>query len=645
MFSKHARTAMEFAGHIFILLLIPFLILCPGTSMADKDDAYEHLYEVMDRFHKSFDVYTDLSAAGNHFVVLGRLSSDGDGNRADINPGYTDNCFSGATCVENTFDSNKGNWGGWYFMNGVLEGEETQPKLNWGDYPDAGHDLTGATKLTFYAKGKTGNEQVEFFAFGIGRDPKTGNPIKPGSNFYPDSSPKVSLGYQTLTNTWQKFEIALTGVDLSYVLGGFGWVTDASHNNNQDITFYLDDIKYDKQQLDDPRFLVSYDTVPSIMNFDTVMRNVAFTYDNALALIAFLARGNPEDMRRAKLLADALVYALNNDRYFADGRLRNAYQGGDLVLFPGWKPHGKEGTVRMPGWWEAVDDKWYEDEFQVCTHTGNIAWAMLALLLYYNIAGGDQYLDAAKQLGAWVETETADTRCDGGYTGGYEGWEMTINNPAGQTKLLWKSVEHNLDLYVAFKLLFDMTGDMQWQPRALKSKNFVETMWNGSNTHFWTGTSDDGCTVNDDTIPVDIQAWVIMALDSYKTALIGAENCCFTEHHGFKGFDFNDDKDGVWFEATAQMAVAYQINRQMDKSGLYMAELRKAQKSTNNNNGKGILAACHDRVTTGFDWKYFNRLHVGATVWYIFAESKYNPYWGTATTAVPVPIWILFLLL
>ncbi|KKL78106.1 hypothetical protein LCGC14_2028150, partial [marine sediment metagenome] len=63
------------------------------------------------------------------------------------------------------------------------------------------------------------------------------------------------------------------------------------------------------------------------------------------------------------------MYAINNDRYFTDGRLRNAYQGGDLVLFPGWRPNGKDNTVRMPGWWDTSDNMWYEDKFTVSTHT------------------------------------------------------------------------------------------------------------------------------------------------------------------------------------------------------------------------------------------------------------------------------------
>ncbi len=618
-----------------VLILFCAVLWSAASAAADQstglDLAFEHLYEVMDRYHGAFYVYTDLSAAGNHFVTLGRLSSTGDDDRVEIDPGFRGDCFSGTTCIRNRFNAAEDNWGGWYFLNGVLEGEDTVPRQNWGDYPEAGLDLSGATKLTFHARGEVGGERVEFFALGVGRDPWTGLPTAP----YPDSSPKVSTGFITLSDSWQEYTIDLRGLDLGYVIGGFAWVTNAYENGGRDITFYIDDVGYDKGRLDEPRFLVSFETIPSSSDFDTTTNNTAFGYDNALALLAFLSRGRPEDLERAGLLADAFVYAVNNDRYFTDNRLRNGYQGGDLALFPGWTPRGRTATVRMPGWWDTEGTAWYEDEFMVSTHTGNVAWPMIALLNYYRRAGGAEYLEAASALGEWIEKMTRDDRCAGGYTGGYSGWEESASSPGGQVKLLYKATEHNIDIYAAFMLLYQETGEEKWKERALHAKGFVESMWNDEGGYFWTGTLDDGCTVNRNlnglgtpNIPVDIQAWAVMALGDYYSALDWAERGTYVEHHGFKGFDFNNDRDGVWFEGTAQMAVAYQMTGAADKSALYVSELRRAMTSAANNNGKGIVAACHDGVTTGFEWNYLSRVHVGATAWYIFAEEGYNPYWG-----------------
>jgi hypothetical protein len=595
--------------------------------------AYQHLVEVMDKYHQSFDVYTDVGAGGNHFVRLARMETD-----VTINGSFTETVRSGATSIKNTFSpSSSGSWGGWCFQNGVLLANDVEPRDNWGDYPNAGYDLRGATKLTFYARGAQGGERVEFFAFGVGRDPETGAPIKP----YPDSEVKVTLCgrlkspcYITLEKVWRPYTITLTGLDLSYVIGGFGWVTNAPQNNNQPITFYLDDIRYDKSRLNDLRFLVSYETIRSTLDFDTVLRNVAFTYDNALALIAFTAVG---EWDRAKLLADSFVYAQQHDRYYDDGRLRNAYQAGDLIIAPGWIPNNRVGTVRMPSWWNEAEQKWYEDEEFVGSGTGNLAWAMIALLNYYEKRGGEQYLTSAITLGNWIEAHTKDTRGPGGYTGGYTGWEP---NP---TKLLWKSTEHNLDLYVAFERLYRITGKEVWRERAQHARNFVEAMWNEEKGFYWAGTLEDGVTVNTQTIPLDTQTWSLLAFgpnERTRRAIAYAEAHHQATWGDYKGFDFNDDRDMPWSEGTAQMVVAYWVLGEADKARLYLNELRKVQATASNGNGKGIVAAPADGLTTGFNWVYFNRLHIGATAWYIFAEQWHNPYWQTthATFRLYLPL-------
>jgi len=580
-----------------------------GTNV---DRAYQHLYEVMDKYHNSFYVYSDQDAGGNHGYPSGWM---GDISGLNMDTAWEEGRYNGNTCIKNTWITPVNQpWVGVMWQ---------EPENNWGTIQNGGYDLTGATELSFWAQGEEGGEPVKFIVGGIQGE-------------YPDSiQPQISTEVISLTKQWGKYTINLTGKNLTNVIGLFGWVTST------DPVFYLDDIQYNKSRPDELTFLESYETL-AVTDPDKYIRNASFVYDNALVLLAFLARGNNDDLRRAGILADAFVYAMNNDRYYTDGRLRNAYMSGDLIDHLTRK-------ARIPGWWDSIDKKWYEDEFQVSTYTGNLAWVMIALLNYYKKVEEEQYLDAAITLGEWIERETKDARCAGGYTGGYKGWEPkpTAEHPEGQTKIEWKSTEHNIDVYVAFMLLYEITGDETWEGRALHAKNFVEAMWSGSESHFWTGTYDDGCTINKTNdpndpdnpikinIPLDIQAWALMAFDSYNSALNWAENNCYIEHHSFKGFDFNNDKDGVWFEGTAQMAVAYQINRENSKSDSYIEEIRKAQTSATNDNGKGIVAACHDGVTTGFDWEYFNRLHIGATAWYIFAERGHNPYWGMPLATIP----------
>lgn len=554
--------------------------------------AFEHLEESMDRFHNAFDVYTDFASGGNHGAPSGWM---GYTDILKVDPKWDSNSYNGLTCFKNVWETTSVDWVGIRWL---------QSENNWGAIPNAGYDLTGATKVTFYARGEAGGEPVAFFVGGV-----------PGE--HPDSiQPAASTGTINLSKDWTKYTIDLSGKDLTHVISPFGWTVAI------DPIFYIDDVKYDLPMPNEARFIQSFEIIDIGKEF--ALSNNSYVYDNALALLAFLARGSEEDLRRAKILADAFVFALEHDRTYSDGRLRNAYMSGDLS-------DPVPGTAKLPGWWDIATQTWFEDKFCVSTHTGNMAWAMLALLSYCEMQGGDQYLEAAKVMGEWIERETRDERGNGGYSAGYEGWEQTASNPEPPKKLLYKATEHNIDLYPAFMRLYHLTNEQKWLKRAEHAMQFVRSMWNMESRHFWTGVVEDGVTTNTNNIPVDIQAWAVMVLphdDTYRFGLQWAESNCHLNIDGFKGFDFNNDLDGVWFEGTAQMAVAYQIVGNLDAADKYITELQKAQISAPNANGKGIVAASHDGVTTGFDWEYFSRLHIGATAWFTFAKMKYNPYWN-----------------
>lgn len=603
-----------------------------GTAEPSVDLAYEHLVRVMDRFHLTTDVYTDVGAGGNHFFARCRM-----GSGATLDDVGSADARSGASALVGTFTPGIPNWGGWYLQNGMLVEGENEAQCNWGDVPDAGLDLRGATELSWWARGAEGGERVEFFAFGVGWDPDFGVRIEP----FPDSSAKtttcglqVSSCFVTLKDTWQQYTIDLSGLDLSYVLGGFGWISHGPENDGASITFYMDDIVFDKPRPDEPRFLCSYETLPpSAHDFDLVLRNVGFTYDNALALLAFLPRGTGDDMERAGLLADALAYAAEHDRYYDDSRLRNAYQCGDLAVPPGWITNGRFDAARLPGWWDPEEQMWLEDRFQVGSLVGNMAWPMIALLSYIDESADEEHLATVLSMGEWIESCCRDV--DGGYTGGFEGWEPT------PTQVTWKATEHNIDLYVAFSKLYAATGDLVWLDRAEHARLFVEGMWAGD--HFWTGTDSDG-QLNESVLPADINTWAVLALgEDYTTSLTWVEDNCSLSEGNFVGSDFDcdpnnsnpEEPDCIWWEGTAHLALALQVAERTDDSQIYLDALRKAQIAGLNADGWGIPAASCDGLSTGFDWEYFARVHVGATAWYLLAELGYNPL--AVAPATPTP--------
>ena len=125
---------------------------------------------------------------------------------------------SGKTAIKAQYTAG-GGWGGVVWQS---------PANDWGELP-GGLDLTGAKKLTFWARGDKGGEVVSF-SYGLLDKAK-----------YADSS-KGEIKDEKLTKEWKQYTIDLDGKDLSQIKTPFTWVLGAK---GDPITFYLDDIKFE----------------------------------------------------------------------------------------------------------------------------------------------------------------------------------------------------------------------------------------------------------------------------------------------------------------------------------------------------------------------------------------------------------------
>jgi len=193
----------------------------------DEEDAYDAVSSGAGKAmsavtgFKGFPVYTDQKSPDNHYIPSGYM---GDYSDVKIETASFDNPHSGTTCIKVTYSnavSQGARWAGMYWQS---------PANNWGD-KKGGFDLTGARKLTFWARGAKGEERIEEFKIG-------------GiTGLYPDSD-LAGIGPVMLTRDWKKYEIDLSGKDLSYISGGFCWATNIDVNA-EGAVFYLDDIRYE----------------------------------------------------------------------------------------------------------------------------------------------------------------------------------------------------------------------------------------------------------------------------------------------------------------------------------------------------------------------------------------------------------------
>ena len=163
-----------------------------------------------------YSVYTD-DLKDAPWIASGYM---GDTSGIMMDPKCTDNPKNGKTCLKVDYNKGTAGWAGVAWQN---------PANDWGDQP-GGHDLTGATKLTFWVRGAKGGEKVSCGVGLIGADKK-----------YPDSA-KAEAKNQVLTTEWKQITIDLKDKDLKSVKTGFYWTLGAQGDT---VTFYLDDIQFE----------------------------------------------------------------------------------------------------------------------------------------------------------------------------------------------------------------------------------------------------------------------------------------------------------------------------------------------------------------------------------------------------------------
>ncbi|MDB5388966.1 MAG: hypothetical protein JWM11_4612 [Planctomycetaceae bacterium] len=126
---------------------------------------------------------------------------------------------SGKTCLKFEYSA-KDQWAGVVWAD---------PANDWGDKP-GGWDLTGAKKLTIWARGEHGGEVIGL-EFGIfGKEKK-----------FSDTGKAKKEGIK-LTTSWQAISIDLTGQDLSRIKSG---IVITFAGSGEPMTIYLDDCVYE----------------------------------------------------------------------------------------------------------------------------------------------------------------------------------------------------------------------------------------------------------------------------------------------------------------------------------------------------------------------------------------------------------------
>lgn len=589
-------------------LMLAALISAQSPAHAEPTDgttkAVRHLIDRLDDALPSY-IYKDIGWPGNLDYFPSGWMGNTKGLTIDTNYKISG---SDGTCVKLRLTGEE--WAGIYWQH---------PAGNWGkEAKKQGRDLSGATMLSFRARSIGNPITVEFGIGGI--DGISG-----------DSTDKISKRFRLGTD-WEYHDIPLAGHDLSHIIGGFMAVFQTPG------TIMVDEIRFDMSAPPASSRLMPSFQIRHPSPLHPVLDCSAHTYDNALAMIALAeaARntGMREDLRkgarsRLKIMAEAVHLAMTSDRYYTDGRLRNVYWGGPEIL-------DSKHHARLNGWFSEKRKRWLEDGYDVSTYTGNMAWMGLAMIeAWTTLQAPDKqgvYLADAIRLTDWIDAHTRATDSLGGFTGGYDGPDPDKEHPNSSSKILWRATEHNLDIVALANHLHDITQDQRWQDMSLHARGFVDKMFNPKEGHYWTGTLPDG-NLNKSVIPLDCQTWAALTLgDKPETrravawALKKLSSMGTVNKQKITGYSFGSRHKGIWSEGTAQMALACGVLGMSEEQNRSKLSLGVLQSMHPKGNGMGIVATCEEFQSTGFgENKYFAIPHIGATAWFILAQTGSNP--------------------
>ncbi len=376
---------------------------------------------------------------------------------------------------------------------------------------------------------------------------------------------------------------------------------------------------------------------------------VAFTYDNAVSIHAYLLHG---DLARAEVLGNGLIYAQANNFPINDGRFAQAYYVNVAT---------SDGAYITPA---AFPFYFYSSA------VGDQAWAGMALAQLYFRTRQSKYLTAALNVGNWIVTNTYNTLGPGGYSFG-----TTINSSNQSVPSTnGKSTEHNIDTYAFFTMLAQLTHNgkagngASWTSLAQHALSFILAMYNASGGYFYTGTLGDQITINPTPVPEDCQTWSYLALldNRYKqtidwaianlqtTDTASSPNSSLTGDQKITGMVFDTaslttptyDPNAVWLEGTSHTIAALvarsiagrdnlsTLFKDLSTAVFFVNNCQKAQSElgvgqTVNGvtipSGEGLLAST-SVMDTGFGYTYGPALHIGATGWYLIATQGGNPF-------------------
>jgi len=289
----------------------------------------------------------------------------------------------------------------------------------------------------------------------------------------------------------------------------------------------------------------------------------SYTYDDALAAMAFISAG---DMNSARKILDAFQ------------TIKAEPEGGFLHRYHANNGQNAAGILQ----------------------TGANTYLLQAMNLYYSRTGDRRYNELAQRIANYL-CRLQDS--DGGLFGG--------------SQISWKSSENNIGALSAFHNIATAQNSTYYTERADRIYIFLAIhCWDG--TRFLEGKNNHGGVTDAQALGA-----IIMGPRYANGAFWAEEHTLMTkriDQQSVTGFGFDEESNTIWTEGTLQMSLAFLVAGNQVKSDTYKAEAEKLIHPSG-----ALLLACNPG-TAGPKWEVKPWQAVAPTAWYVFVSNRDNVF-------------------
>lgn len=304
--------------------------------------------------------------------------------------------------------------------------------------------------------------------------------------------------------------------------------------------------------------------------------NIVSLYDNALSAMVFMLSG---DVDKAEKIFDFFNARINSE-------LSNGVGGFSQF-------RDRNG---VPG-----NHRWMGDN----------AWLLIALNNYKAMTGNTSYDALAAAISGWL-MGLQDS--DGGLFAGYA---------SDNSRLNYKVTEGNID---AFNAIAGYTDFHSRLLTFLKNDRWDETdrnlvSWPGNPAYLYA---------------LDNQSWAYCLFPDYPVSALYTANRFLTQQTAtinsqlIHGYDIDEDRDAVFIEGTAQMALAFRMAGLQSEAEYYLQEMEKVLvQSGLYANASGFPYASNRGTGYGDTplWEGADtKIAISGGAWYLFARFGFNPF-------------------